>query len=89
MHDHCKADGELDWSLDARKIVQRFRDDPMAGCRANILGEQVKVHKNVLSDKGTVGELLTVDEHGMTVACGHDSILVDDFNVPIGPCVGA
>ena len=79
-----KADGELDWSLDARKIVQRFKGmTPWPGCRANILGEQVKVLKMSFSDKkGTVGELLTVDEQGMTVACGHDSILVSRLQRP-------
>ncbi len=69
-----KAEAAIAWSQPAAVIERRIRAfDPFPGATARVNGETVKVWRaNAVAGRGTVapGTIVSVDEHGIGVACG-------------------
>jgi methionyl-tRNA formyltransferase len=69
-----KAEAAIAWSQPAAAIERRIRAfDPFPGATAQVNGETVKVWRaNAVAGRGTVapGTIVSVDEHGIGVACG-------------------
>jgi len=69
-----KAEAAIAWTLPAAVIERRIRAfDPFPGASAQIGGETVKVWRaRAVPGRGSVppGTIVSVDEHGVGVACG-------------------
>jgi methionyl-tRNA formyltransferase len=69
-----KAEAAIAWSLPAAAIERRIRAfDPFPGATARIAGETVKVWRaRAVPGRGGVppGTIVSIDEHGVGVACG-------------------
>jgi methionyl-tRNA formyltransferase len=69
-----KAEAAIDWSQPAAAIERRIRAfDPFPGATAQVAGETVKVWRaRALPGRGSVapGTIVSIDEHGIGVACG-------------------
>ena len=79
-----KADGVLDLSMNAERIVQRFRGmTPWPGCRALFRGEYVKILAMSLGEAaGVPGVIIDVDDNGMSVGCAAGSIRIEKLQRP-------
>jgi methionyl-tRNA formyltransferase len=69
-----KAEAAIDWSQAADVIARRVRAfNPAPGASATLRGEAVKIWRaQALPGRGSVaaGTIVSVDEHGIGVACG-------------------
>ncbi len=79
-----KGDGELDWSMNAEQTVNRFRGmTPWPGCRAMVRNEHLKIIEMTIGEgHGQGGQVLSVDAHGITVACGNGALLISRVQRP-------
>ncbi|RZJ12515.1 MAG: methionyl-tRNA formyltransferase [Acidovorax sp.] len=75
-----KSESSIDWSLPARVIDQRIRAfDPFPGASTECVGETIKIWRcEIDSNKSTAdkrwGHILSVSDHGVTVACGDGAL---------------
>lgn len=75
-----KAESTIDWSLPARTLHQRVRAfDPFPGASTECAGEVIKVWRceidsNISFTDKRWGQILSVDEQGVTVACGEGAL---------------
>lgn len=69
-----KSEAAVDWSQPAPVIERRIRAfDPFPGAAARVRGETIKLWRaRALPGRGSVepGTIVSVDEHGIGVACG-------------------
>lgn len=79
-----KKDGKIDFSLDAIVIERKVRAfDPWPGAFCELNGVVYKFWKvEVVSGSGKPGEILSIDNNGITVSCGKDAILVKELQIP-------
>jgi methionyl-tRNA formyltransferase len=74
-----KAEAQVDWSLPAAVIERRIRAfDPFPGAVAQVGGEAIKLWRARAVDgrgSGAPGTIVSVDTHGVVVACGAGSRL--------------
>jgi methionyl-tRNA formyltransferase len=75
-----KAESAIDWSLPAATISQRIRAfDPFPGASTEVGSETIKIwsceidSKQSFTDK-RYGHILSIDETGITVACGDGTL---------------
>ena len=80
-HKIDKAESSIDWSLPAASIGQRIRAfDPFPGASTTLAGDTIKLFDykidsyNRLPDKGC-GQILSINDAGITVACGEGTAL--------------
>ena len=75
-----KSESSIDWSLPARVIDRRIRAfDPFPGASTECAGETIKIWRcEIDSTKRTSdkrwGHILSVNDHGVTVACGEGAL---------------
>ena len=79
-HKIDKAEARVDWTQPADAIERRLRAfDPVPGATAQLRGETVKLWRAnaLMHGRGSVepGTIVTLDEHGIGVACGGGSRL--------------
>ncbi len=82
-----KSEAQIDWRQDARQIERAVRAyNPFPVCHANLNGVMIKVWQAGLcvDQQGDPGKLLTVDKHGITVACGKDALRLEVLQRPGG-----
>jgi methionyl-tRNA formyltransferase len=85
-----KAESTIDWSLDANVIARRVRAfDPFPGASTECAGETIKVwHCEIDSTQSNTdvrdGEILSVNELGVTVACGQGALRLTTLQRPGG-----
>jgi methionyl-tRNA formyltransferase len=68
-----KEHGRVDWSLDAKEIACRVRAFiPWPVAHAEIEGKKVKIFETAIAaqSSGSPGETLSIDNNGVTIACG-------------------
>lgn len=72
-----KSDGEVDWSMSAKQIIDRFRGfQPFPSSFSFFRGQRVRFGKASLSETSTVGEVGCIIDLGkdhISVACGGGS----------------
>ncbi|MEL4180686.1 methionyl-tRNA formyltransferase [Roseateles sp. PN1] len=76
-----KAEAQLDWRQDAAQLERRLRAfDPFPGGLAHLDGEAIKVWRaEVAEGSGPQGQVLRVDETGITVACGQQALRLTEL----------
>lgn len=79
-HMLTKAEGEIDWSLPAAEVYNRVRglnSWPMAF--SHLDGKRFVIDMVRLSDgSGAAGEIIAVDDGGITVACGSGAVKIEN-----------
>lgn len=76
-----RAMTRIDWTMDATtvsRVVRAF--DPRPGAYATAAGGEVKLFGARLADEavwGEPGQVLAIDDGGMTVACGHGAVRIN------------
>jgi methionyl-tRNA formyltransferase len=82
-----KSEAQIDWRQDARQIERAVRAyNPFPVCHANLNGVMIKIWQAGLctEQKGDPGRVLSVDKHGITVACGKDALFLKVLQRPGG-----
>ncbi|GKS96013.1 methionyl-tRNA formyltransferase [Acidovorax sp. SUPP2825] len=75
-----KAESAIDWALPAEAIGRRIRAfDPFPGASTTLDGEAIKVwsyeiDSTMPADSMPCGQILSVNDAGVTVACGHGAL---------------
>ena len=79
-----KEDGYIDFSQSASVIVNQvraFAEEP--GCRFMINNQEIKVFEvSTTNHFGEAGEVLSVSEDGIIIACGRDSLRITELQIP-------
>jgi methionyl-tRNA formyltransferase len=87
-----KSEAQIDWRQDARQIERAVRAyNPFPVCHANLNGVMIKIWKAGLcaEKQGEPGNVLAVDKHGITVACGKGALLLEVLQRPGGKAQSA
>ncbi|HEY0666019.1 MAG TPA: methionyl-tRNA formyltransferase [Gallionella sp.] len=81
-----KSEGQVDWRLDAGQIERAVRAfNPFPVCHATFGDAVIKVWQaSLVRQQGEPGEVLAVDRHGITVACGKDALCLEVLQRPGG-----
>ena len=85
-----KAEAAIDWRLPAAQIERRVRAfGPFPGASALLNGEVVKVWRSELDScsrtmEGRPGQILSVNDEGITVACGEGCLRLTALQRPGG-----
>lgn len=81
-----KGDGVVDFSASADKICALVRGMHSWPCASTIYkGEIMKIHKASASNMKTFavpGTIIAVDQHGIVVACGDGSVVLERIQMP-------
>jgi len=82
----AKAEGAIDWTQAADLIERRLRAfDPFPGATSQIGGETIKCWRALRRHAhGEPGQVLAVDDIGVTVACGHEALCLTELQRPGG-----
>jgi len=79
-----KEDGYLDFNQTASALINQLRalsEEP--GCRFHIHDQEIKVFTATrCEDQGEVGEILSISDDGIVVACKDASIRIMDLQLP-------
>ncbi len=80
-HKIDKAEAAIDWHAAAALVERRLRAfDPFPGATAMVGGDTIKVWRGVVVDgRGRPGEVLGVDDAGVTVACGDQALRLTEL----------
>jgi methionyl-tRNA formyltransferase len=85
-HKIAKQEGALDWSAAATVLARRVRAfHPAPGCFTDLGGDRLKVlsaHAIDESHRGTAGEIIAADEHGIRVGCGDGQLVITEAQLP-------
>ncbi len=86
-----KSEAPIDWNLDAENIERTIRAyNPFPLANFSYQDAQIKVWQASLqSAQGTPGKVLSVDKHGIVVACGQQSIRLEVLQRPGGKAQAA
>ncbi|MFZ2301943.1 MAG: methionyl-tRNA formyltransferase [Gallionella sp.] len=82
-----KSEARVDWHQDARQIERAVRAyNPFPVCHASLNGVPIKIWRAALctGKHDVAGEVLVVDKHGITVACGKDALCLEVLQRPGG-----
>jgi methionyl-tRNA formyltransferase len=76
-----KGEAAIDWREPAAAIERRIRAfDPFPGASAQISGDIIKCWRaELVQGSGSAGEVLSVDEGGITVACGQGALKLTEL----------
>ncbi|MFY9259657.1 MAG: methionyl-tRNA formyltransferase [Gallionella sp.] len=75
-----KSEAMIDWSLDAHVIERAVRAfNPFPTCQTQYQGAMLKVWQSSVVDgvTGQAGEIIALDKHGITVACGQHGLRLE------------
>lgn len=75
-----KSEAMIDWSLDAHVIERTVRAfNPFPTCQTQHQGAMLKVWQSsmVKGVTGQAGEIIALDKHGITVACGQHGLRLE------------
>jgi methionyl-tRNA formyltransferase len=79
-----KEDGYIDFTQPAAAIVNQvraFAEEP--GCRFMINDQEIKVFAgSITKHKGQPGEIVSVSQEGIIIACGQDSLKITELQLP-------
>jgi methionyl-tRNA formyltransferase len=80
-HKIDKAEAAIDWRNSAQIIERRIRAfDPFPGAAGVLAGDTLKFWRGaVVQGQGKPGEILAVDDLGITVACGEAALQVTEM----------
>ena len=80
-HKIDKAEAAIDWRDSAAVIERRLRAfDPFPGASTQLDGDTIKCWRGVVvAGQGAPGEVLAVNEAGITVACGAGALLLTEL----------
>jgi len=84
-HKMSKAEGVIDWSLNAVEIDRKMRAFyPWPGCVALKDGQSIKIHSAhlVTETQGSTGKIVKHDQNGMLVSCGEGAMLIEQLQIP-------
>jgi len=87
-----KSEAAIDWRDSAEEIERRMRAfDPFPGASGTLAGDPLKCWRGavVTGATGNSGELLQVDDRGITVACGRGALLLTEVQRAGGKRVSA
>ncbi|HEU0188824.1 MAG TPA: methionyl-tRNA formyltransferase [Gallionella sp.] len=82
-----KSEAQIDWQWDARQIERAVRAfNPFPVCHAGLNGVPIKIWQAALQEgvQGEAGQVLAVDKHGITVACGQGALRLEVLQRPGG-----
>ncbi|MFT4196030.1 methionyl-tRNA formyltransferase [Ottowia sp.] len=85
-----KQEAAIDWSLPAEAIERRIRAfDPFPGASGMLGGEAVKLWRSEISScqrlpEARCGQILLVNDEGVTVACGQGALTLTEWQRPGG-----
>jgi methionyl-tRNA formyltransferase len=82
-----KSEAQIDWRQDARQIERAVRAyNPFPVCHADFNGVKIKIWRTGLctGKRGVPGNVLAMDKHGITVACGKDALRLEVLQRPGG-----
>jgi methionyl-tRNA formyltransferase len=76
-----KAEAQIDWAQPAAEIERRLRAfDPFPGGLSQLDGEAIKCWRGeVCGGVGAPGEVMSVDERGVVVACGEQALRLTEM----------
>lgn len=79
-----KEDGLVDWSRPAAAIHNQVRGlYPWPGAFTYLDGEVLKIaDTRIAPDSGEPGQILSIDKHGVGVACGEGSVQIRKLQLP-------
>jgi len=79
-----KADGRLEWTVHARRVSGRARGvDPWPGAQAGWGDQAIKLFgPTVAEGNGAPGELLSLEDDGLLVACGEGAVAFAEVQLP-------
>jgi len=79
-----KEDGYIDFNQSAVAIVNQvraFAEEP--GCRFMINDQEIKVFAgSTTNHKGQPGEIVSISQEGIIIACGQDSLKITELQLP-------
>lgn len=80
-HKIDKAEAAIDWRDSAAIIERRLRAfDPFPGATGTLAGDTIKCWRGgIVPGAGAPGELLAVDDEGITVACGDGALRLTEL----------
>ena len=80
-HKIDKAEAAIDWQQPASMIERRLRAfDPFPGATAVVAGDTIKCWRGeTVSGAGAPGQVLAVDDAGITVACGAGALRLTEL----------
>ena len=85
-HKIAKQEGALDWSATAAVLARRVRAfHPSPGCYTHLGCDRLKVlsaHAIDEPHQGHSGEIVSADEHGISVACGEGQLVITEAQLP-------
>lgn len=86
-----KPEAEIDWTLSAEDIQrQTLAFNPFPGCWSMLDGDRIKIWRaQKHGGKGMPGEIIAASEHGLEIACGKDSVLISELQLPGGRAMPA
>ena len=81
-----KEEAALDWRLSANVLLQRIRAfNPAPGASTQLGDHTLKIWRaQQVAASGPPGQVLSVDTHGVTVACGEHALLLTELQKPGG-----
>ncbi len=82
-----KSEALIDWQQDANVIERTIRAfNPFPVCQAAFNGTLLKVWQAsvVQHASGVAGEILAIDKHGITIACGKQALRLESLQRPGG-----
>ncbi|MBC8055618.1 MAG: methionyl-tRNA formyltransferase [Rhizobiales bacterium] len=80
-HKIDKAEAAIDWRAPAAVIERRLRAfDPFPGANTTLDGDTVKCWRGeVVAGNGVPGEVVAIDDQGITVACGEHALRLTEL----------
>ena len=84
-HKLSKAEALLDWQQPAEVLARKIRAfDPWPGTAGRLDGDNVKLSGlvGVEAHSGAPGDILSLDEQGLRIACGQGSVCISQIQFP-------
>ena len=91
----AKAEGRIDWHQPAELIYRRVRSVSPAPGATTWWGDEIikvlgcEIDSNISNDSMRSGQILCIDERGISVACGLGALLLTRVQRPGGKPIGA
>jgi methionyl-tRNA formyltransferase len=81
-----KGLGRIDWAQSAQQVHDLVRGvSPWPGAQSVLEGKRVKIHRTRIGalegEADAPGEILLADRHGIEVACGQGSLVIDELQL--------
>jgi methionyl-tRNA formyltransferase len=79
-----KEDGLVPWAAAAEEVSCRMRGvDPWPGAFTYLEGQRIRLFRPTVSNgEGEPGEIVSITDEGIEVACGKGSVFVEELQAP-------